>query len=59
MLSARTRALVATICIHCGEAIDDHEMVVKFEDGQRSHVRCWRPASPARQTETTPPRTFQ
>ena len=56
MFSARAQSLDTT-CIHCGEPIEDHDVVVKFEDGRRTHVRCWRPSSPPKVTK--PPGAFQ
>jgi hypothetical protein len=53
MLSARARSLATTMCIHCGEPIEDDEVVVRFEDGRRIHVRCWRPSSLPRLTPSS------
>jgi predicted RNA-binding Zn-ribbon protein involved in translation (DUF1610 family) len=58
MRSARARSLAAMTCIHCGEPIEDQEVVVRFEDGQCIHVRCWRPSSPSRlRASSTPTET--
>jgi hypothetical protein len=43
-------------CATCGEPIDDQDVIVTFKDGERIHVRCWKPSVSAKQSDTVPQR---